>query len=153
MANFLNTSTCELCGKDFLAAYPGQTVCRAKCRSENKQPKRRPRVDRQRFSTGSLRCEVPECPRRACHDHHVVDEQVVRRWKGDISDRRNSFRICFEHHEPHTNHFRKLKTEWLRDETVEFAFELMGDFAADWLRRMYDDSAPDIRIERCLKKR
>lgn len=35
----------------------------------------------------------------------------------------------------------------LTDENIEYAFYALGVRAADYLRRYYDDSVPDIRIE------
>jgi hypothetical protein len=99
-------------------------------------------------SDPELRCR--SCQKRGAHQHHVVRAQDVEKWHGDTKDRRNALRVCWDCHEKHHLSGRpvKLKTSILRDENIEFAFELMGAAAADYLRGKYDDSAGDPRIER-----
>lgn len=82
--------------------------------------------------------------------HHVVYEQHVTKWGGEVWDPRNARRLCTIvpggcHGGQHG--LKKLATKKLLDCNIEFAVELMGEAAAGYLRRYYDDSDPDPRLE------
>lgn len=92
------------------------------------------------------------------HDHHVVYEQHVKKYGGDVNDHRNALGICTKlrpgteydnrcHQRQHAG-VRRLPTECLRDENIEFAFELMGMAAYDYFNRYY--TGPDERCEAAL---
>lgn len=96
---------------------------------------------------------------RRFHAHHVVDRQTLRRVAGlsgdDLYDPRNAMRLCQEIGNPKIRcHFQhenavegqKVPTRKLSDTHVEYAFEKLGDWALDYLRRDYDDSDPDPRL-------
>lgn len=85
--------------------------------------------------------------------HHVVYEQVLSTKgfrKPDRYDTRNALRLCNrlgpDCHNAHHNRVVTIKTTLLKDANVAYAFIVLGPFAADWLRRYYDDSEPDPRI-------
>jgi len=88
------------------------------------------------------------------HAHHVVYEQVLDKRYGITGkaafDTRNALRICTEAgnncHSHHHHAVRKIMTVELTDENVAYAFEIMGLYAADWLRQYYDDDVQDSRI-------
>lgn len=97
----------------------------------------------------------------AFHAHHVVDKQTLKNRCGlsgrDLYDTRNSMRLCnnLDGKRCHMNFewgngSLKIATQKLSDENIEYAFEKLGTYAADYLRREYDDSDPDPRIERQL---
>lgn len=72
--------------------------------------------------------------------HHVVKEQTVRREGGDPWDLRNGMWVgvdcdCHRHH---TDAFRRIPLVNVPLEALEFAFELLGSWAADYLLREYD---------------
>ncbi len=68
--------------------------------------------------------------------HHVVYEQEVRRRRGPLHDPRNALGLCDPCHTGHHGqHPLPLRT--LPLEAVEFARELLGDHASDYLKRRY----------------
>lgn len=91
------------------------------------------------------------------HAHHVVDQAILRNRCGlrgnALYDTRNALRLCQALGDPgcrchfqHEGRMRVVKTKELTDGNVEYAFEVLGDYAPDYLRREYDDSDPDPRI-------
>jgi hypothetical protein len=94
--------------------------------------------------------------------HHVVDVQTLRRHgvKGNaLYDTRNALRLCqnlgdvdVRCHFQHENRRRVVKTGELLDHNIEYAFEVLGVFAADFLRQEYDDSERDARVELLLQR-
>lgn len=89
--------------------------------------------------------------------HHVVDKAILRTRCGlggdDLHDTRNALRLCqqlgsveWRCHFQHENSRRLVKTSELLDDNIEYAFEVLGAYAADYLRSEYDDSEPDDRI-------
>lgn len=94
------------------------------------------------------------------HAHHVIDKQTLRRKLGcgkrdpRLYDTRNSLRLCEGLNGPrcHMNSEWggvsrvKVPTSRLRDANIEYAFEILGAYAADYLRHEYDDEAGDPRI-------
>lgn len=90
--------------------------------------------------------------------HHVVYEQDLVRHAGlsgnQLYDTRNALRICTENvtncHSRHHSRTRTIRTDELTDDNIAYAFEALGEWAADYLRRKYDDSSVDLRIERAL---
>lgn len=77
--------------------------------------------------------------------HHVIEKQEIRKRGGDIWDTRNALRISERVHSQHTLAVKRIPIKKLRDENIEFAFELMGLAAYVYLRRMYDGF--DERVE------
>lgn len=93
------------------------------------------------------------------HAHHVVDKRILQdrcKLRGNaLYDTRNAMRLC-EGLDGNRCHFNfenrviKIATKILTDQNIEYAFEVLGPYAADYLRAQYDDSEPDARIERAL---
>ena len=92
------------------------------------------------------------------HAHHVVDRQILRRERGIVGnaayDTRNALRLCAGL-DTERCHMRfenggvaavTIPTSNLLDENIAYAFEVLGLWAADYLRREYDDTARDPRI-------
>lgn len=77
--------------------------------------------------------------------HHVVESQTVAREGGDRYDPRNALRLSYQAHHGHTSAMRRVRLQELRDENIEYAFEVMGRAAYVHLTRMYDGH--DHRVE------
>lgn len=100
------------------------------------------------------------------HAHHVVDKATLRSYgrTGNAQyDTRNALRLCegldtnrchFQHENvrplvrPHEGERRteRVRTCELTDENITYAFEVLGAYALDYLRREYDDTDPDPRL-------
>lgn len=92
------------------------------------------------------------------HAHHVIYEQDARNALGvrkhhqSLYDPRNSLRLCDRYgNDCHMRHHNancpeEVKTIKLKDENVAYAFEILGLYGADYLRRKYDDTEQDPRI-------
>jgi hypothetical protein len=85
--------------------------------------------------------------------HHVVDKQTLKRQgltRNELYDTRNAMRLCSRFgnncHFQHENRRRVVKTGELLDVHIEYAWEVLGPYAIDFLRREYDDYAQDPRI-------
>jgi hypothetical protein len=83
--------------------------------------------------------------------HHVVYEQELVRRRLPRYDTRNALRLCGPGaknrcHERHHGPNYKIPTAKLTDSNVIYAFMVLGPYAADWLRRYYDDRMRDPRI-------
>jgi hypothetical protein len=78
--------------------------------------------------------------------HHVVERQELKRRGLPEWDPRNALRLAPRAHDRHTLAVRRVKTKELTDDNIEYAFEVLGDAAQDYLRRYYDDDEPDLRI-------
>lgn len=147
---------CPRKGEPFLAAYPGMEVCSATCRREakklatqtgtHKRTTVRPTKHKDpRFQSGDLVCQHPNCHKPKVHDHHVVYEQHVERMGGDTWDPGNALGVCFDCHGTHHKQIKKLPISCLHNRNFDFAYELMGLSASDYLRRRY--AGDDPRIE------
>lgn len=87
--------------------------------------------------------------------HHVIYEQHLSVEGRPLFDTRNALRVCSrwggdQCHAKHHSGERKIKTKELKDDNVAYAFHTLGARAIDYLRRYYDDSDPDPRLERHL---
>jgi hypothetical protein len=112
--------------------------------------------DEARFQRACANCGATG----AYHAHHVVDKQALRRKLGcskrddRLYDTRNALRLCDGLHGPrcHMNMEwggvgrTKVPTKRLLDQNIHYAFEVLGPYAADYLRHEYDDTDPDPRI-------
>lgn len=82
--------------------------------------------------------------------HHVVTKQVLRDRYGIFGtlayNTMNSLRVCEKCHGRHHSRFKKIKTTDLKSDNIQYAFFVMGSYAAQWLRRYYDDRGRDPRI-------
>jgi hypothetical protein len=99
------------------------------------------------------RCQGEGCLNRAVHRHHVVYEQEIERRGGNKRDPRWFMALCmnchFEHHNPGVDAERKLPLRLIPDEAIEAAYELMGAYAYDYLRRRY--RGEDARVDALLE--
>lgn len=93
-------------------------------------------------------CQAPDCPVTSNHDpHHVIYEQHLKDRGLPRYDARNALRLCRGCH--HRHHFTpgwRLPTAALREENIAYAVLVLGEYAIDYFRRYYDDSADDPRI-------
>lgn len=78
--------------------------------------------------------------------HHVVYRQHVRREGGDEWDPRNALPLCDSCHSRHHRRSRVIALSVLPASALEFASELLGAYAFDYLRRYYGGKDP--RLER-----
>lgn len=79
----------------------------------------------------------------AHHAHHVVREQDVL--TGDPHDPRNALRLSTTVHLDHHG-IHKLPLSALTDNNIEFAYEILGSYAADYLHRRYSGDDPRITV-------
>lgn len=97
-------------------------------------------------------CQHPRCERplnEKWHAHHVVHEQVVERAGGDKYDTRNAMRLCNPkcHLDRHHGRQDPIPMSAVRDETIEFAVELMGiGKTINFFERWYGATEDDARL-------
>jgi hypothetical protein len=96
------------------------------------------------------RC-VCGCGRRAGHDHHVITRQELRRrvspersYRSLQTDRRNIVRVAFDCHFDHHAQMRPFDLRCFPDAVFEFAGELLGAYAYDYLSRYYAGHDPRL---------
>jgi hypothetical protein len=92
-------------------------------------------------------CEQPLSPK--WHAHHVIYEQVVEREGGDKYDTRNAMRLCHPKCHLDRQHGRQdpVPMSVVRDETIEFAVELMGiGKTINYFERRYAGTEDDPRL-------
>jgi 5-methylcytosine-specific restriction endonuclease McrA len=80
--------------------------------------------------------------------HHVVYRQHVRAEGGDCWDPRNAMNLCNSCHSSHHRRGRLIALWMLPASALEFAGELYGPGAYDYLRRRY--SGDDPRVDALL---
>lgn len=131
-------NTCESCDEEFLPAFSAQEYCSRECRKKatKKPPKRRPHIAG--FEDTVRRCRVTGCNDTAGPAHHVVYQQHLDDYGGDPGDSRNALSLCPVHHERHHKAARRVKLAELRPENLEFARELLGPYADDYIATYYD---------------
>lgn len=78
--------------------------------------------------------------------HHVVEQQWLTREGLPLDDRRNALRLSPDVHANHTTKTTKVPMRCLTDANIEYAFEVMGIRAVDYLARHYEGTDP--RYER-----
>lgn len=107
-------------------------------------------ITRRRFQRkrGKVRCRA--CiKRRADHSHHVVYERELRNRGLPSHDDRNLMALCsdchYAHHNPGVRIEAKLPLILLTDENIAYAFEVLGDYAYDYLKARY--RGHDDRLE------
>lgn len=84
--------------------------------------------------------------------HHVIYAQNVRRAGGDPWDPRDSLTTCIRCHCGHHHGTKgRIALTLLRDENLDFAFELLGAAAYDYLRRHYAGDDPRLEERLALK--
>jgi 5-methylcytosine-specific restriction endonuclease McrA len=107
-------------------------------------------TDEQREAMAEFKASVQPHPCAACgntfgyqtwshqHAHHVVYQQHIDeavRW-----DPRNAMSTCSVCHEAHHNASRRIPLSRLSSTHLEFAREVLGDYADDYLKRYYGDA-------------
>lgn len=87
--------------------------------------------------------------RKSAHGHHVVSAQELKRRGLPLYDRRNRFEICQPCHFNHENGSSRIPLLMLRDEHLDYAFDVLGAYGYDYLRRHYrgDDDRLDERLQ------
>lgn len=84
--------------------------------------------------------------------HHVVDKQTLRAYGAPLFDPRNALRACARFpgccHGGTVHH--KIGLAALTDDNIAFAFEWLGAYAYDYLRRHYPGH--DERVEAKLRE-
>lgn len=86
-----------------------------------------------------------QCGKPAAQLHHVIYQQHVKRYGGDLGDERNLIPTCVRCHERHHNMTEPFPLSLLPDAFYAFAAELMGPAAYLYLTRRYEGS--DGRLE------
>lgn len=87
------------------------------------------------------RCQHPDCPKPSApwDPHHVVYEQHVIKAGFPKDDTRNALRLCrdchFNHH--HTGGPARIPLAAIPDAAIEYAREVLGDYAIDYLAAKY----------------
>lgn len=107
------------------------------------------------WATAGAQRACAQCGRftREWDAHHVVEKQELSRRKLPLWDRRNALRLCngpFSCHGQHTGAGSRVQLRKLRNENYEYAFEVLGAYAYDYLRRRYRGEDP--RLERWLER-
>ena len=148
---------CLSCGTVFAWNGNGKGVyCSLKC-SRNGAVSREPEVvevvELRGYRRADFRDQHRKC--RACgakgqHNHHVVYTQHVLRVDGDRWDPANALRLCLGCHV--LAHQHEVPVSVLRPVNIEYAFELLGDAAYDYLKRYYRDDRPEL-LESMLTRR
>lgn len=87
--------------------------------------------------------------------HHVVDRQELRHRGLKEWDTRNALRLCPLYvpgscHTGQTNALNRVELVNLTDDNVEYAFEILGAYAFDYLHRHY--AGEDPRLDRALRE-
>jgi hypothetical protein len=145
---------CQNCGEVFAWNGKGKGVyCSDECAHQGNVAREVEVVEvvrlrghrRADFKDDVLRCR--HCAKGHAHNHHVVLEQHVIRCGGDRWHPDNALALCRRCHLP-LAHARKLPLTTLRDENLDFAFNLLGSHAYDYMRRRYagDDPRLDERL-------
>lgn len=78
--------------------------------------------------------------------HHVVEASWLRRHYLPVWDERNALRLRPDIHRKHTNRSGIIELVFLLDCNIEYAFEIMGAAAEDYLLRLY--RGEDDRVKR-----
>jgi hypothetical protein len=108
-------------------------------------------VNRRGFqrAKGGLRCRM--ClTRRAVHSHHVVYEAELRRRGLPKYDYANLMALDFDCHLSHHNGSQRIPLSLLSDENLDYAFNILGAYAYDWLGRRY--AGTDPRLDERLRQ-
>lgn len=91
------------------------------------------------------------CGSPAAHLHHVCYQQHVKRHGGDTSDERNFLPLCHGCHFNHHSRSKVLALSVLLDSNFDYADELLGLAAPDYLQRYY--RGEDARLDALVRDR
>lgn len=78
--------------------------------------------------------------------HHVVEARWLKMHHLPVWDPRNALRLRPDVHRKHTNRVEIIEMRFLLDCNIEYAFEIMGAAADDYLHRLYRGT--DDRVQR-----
>lgn len=83
--------------------------------------------------------------------HHVVEARWLKGHghRDKLYDRRNAIRLTPDVHRRHTNRMEPIPLLALTDDNIEFAFEVMGVLALEYLTRLY--TGTDARVQRAFE--
>lgn len=94
------------------------------------------------------------CRQKGCrrnwpwHPHHVIYRQELEKLgitdRAVLWDRRNCLRLCPDCHMNHHGRAKPVLLTCLTDANYEFAFEVLGWRAYDYLRQKYDGEDPRL---------
>lgn len=101
-------------------------------------------AERRWYTASGDRCAHPTCrtPVRGLQLHHIVYRQHVRKEGGDEWDPRNGLTLCVACHVSHHKYGRVFPLILLPEVALEFAFDLLGPAAGNYLPRRYSGPAP-----------
>jgi hypothetical protein len=108
-------------------------------------------VNRRGFqrAKGGLRCRM--ClMKRAVHSHHIFYEAELRDRGLPRYDQANLMALCLDCHFNHHNGSRRISLTLLTDENLDYAFNILGAYAYDWLGRRY--AGADPRLDERLRQ-
>ena len=100
------------------------------------------RHTRKKWNTGSLTCVV--CGKRAQRHHAIYEQHVVAREPRRRYDIANRVGLCRDHHRGHHDRVAVLPIALLPDSVIEFAVDVLGDYAEMYLRRYYAGDDPRL---------
>lgn len=113
------------------------------------RPKRKPSIERvlaRDFRAAVLAKGPCICGARPIDPHHVCYQQHLRAGGHPLWDPRDGMPLCRSCHDSHHNGSRRIPCSRLPDEALEFAFEILGAYASDYLARRYADVGSDGRV-------
>jgi hypothetical protein len=131
--------TCEVCGGTFhnsdnRTKTCGKRPCVVEIKARSKRGKRYLWE-----ASREICCRICGSSHRL-NIHHVVYEQHVRREGGNTLDPDNGLTLCFTcHMKHHHGADDRIAVSQLREENVDFAFDLLGPAAYDYFIRYYDN--------------
>jgi hypothetical protein len=146
---------CPICGREVVTtARTRRKTCSERCRNEAVARAKRGAgnpnyqgdnaAKRRWFASKAKACLMCGTTRRL-QIHHVVFEQHVRAEGGDPWDPRDGVTLCLACHVSTHKAGRKPLALWmLPDAAIEFAAELYGPGAYDYLRRRYGGDDPRV---------
>lgn len=84
----------------------------------------------------------------AWHSHHGVFKKLLKQRGLPLYDTRNAIRLCPNCNLGLENRSVRFPLAKLTDQCIEYAFEVLGAYAYDWLKRTYDgdDDRVEIRL-------
>lgn len=97
------------------------------------------RADAAAFKAAATGAQCGCCglmPMFSCSAHHVVEKQELKRRGLPLYDVRNVFPICQDCH-MNAHSTRPIPYRKLPPRSIAYAYEVLGDYAGDYLRRKY----------------
>lgn len=94
--------------------------------------------------------DVMEDGSKGWEAHHVVEKRWLKANFKPLWDWRNALRLRPDVHGQHTTRMKPVPLRCLTDENIQFAFEVMGYMAYDYLTRLY--TGDDPRVEAAFEE-